>query len=133
MLSYLFNPAPGQSFKFYLPLAIFAALLIIGGLLFSHAYNKKKKHDFAFKRLFKKTGKRMVLFGIIFVLLIAFRYENIPYFAMRFWIYLNLALIAFNGYKYGKLYFKVYPRERQNAQPKSVEKVISYTTHKKRR
>lgn len=133
MFTYLFDPRPGQNFAFYLPLAIFAILLIIGGIIFSHYYNKKKKHDFAFKRLFKKVGTRMTQFGIIFILLIAFRYENIPYFAMRLWIYITLALLVFNIYKYGKTYHKVYPSEKENSKPKVQKKVSSYTTHKKKR
>jgi L-asparagine transporter-like permease len=111
---YLFYPLPGSQFKFYIPLLILALLLIVGGVIFSALYKNRKKTDFAFKRLFVKTSKRLVILGILFLLLVVVRYENIPYFSMRIWIYLSLFLLLFFAYKTAKTFKVEYPKEKEN-------------------
>ena len=135
-MGYLFAINPGPAFKYYVPLIIISALLIISSMVFSTIYKQRKKHDFAFKRLFRKTSSTMLIFGILFLLLVALRYENIPYFSMRIWLYLAILAILYFTYRYIKKYLVDYPREKQNAQSKHVkvtkeEKV--YLPNKKRR
>lgn len=114
MLNYFFESQPGINFKFYMPLIILAVLLIAGGIIFSFIYNKKKKEDLAFKFLFRKFGSNMALMGILFIFLVAVRYENIPYFAMRIWIYLSLLGLLYLIYRYVKKFKVDYPKEKQN-------------------
>ncbi len=136
-LGYLFQKAPGAEFRYYIPMVILMAILIAGSIVFSTYYKKKRKTDFAFKRLFKKVSSRMVIFGLLFVFLIVVRYENIPYFSMRIWIYLSLLGLAYAAFHYGKLYLKVYPLERENAARKmkqsSSKSVPQYLPNKKKR
>jgi hypothetical protein len=136
-LSYLFAKAPGSEFRYYIPMVILMALLIAGSIVFSTYYKKKRRTDFAFKRLFKKVAGRMVLFGLLFAFLIIVRYENIPYFSMRIWIYLSLLGFAYAVFHYTKIYLKVYPTERENAVRKmkqaSSKSVPQYLPNKKRR
>ncbi len=134
---YLFYPLPGHQFKFYIPLLVLSFLLIVGGIIFSVFYKNKKKEDFALKRLFQKTSKRLVLLGLLFLFLVAVRYENIPYFSMRIWIYVSLGLLLFFFYKTIKTLKVDYPREKQNIENNLVgtRKKISkktYTTKKKK-
>ncbi|MFA6992069.1 MAG: hypothetical protein WC269_02195 [Candidatus Gracilibacteria bacterium] len=114
ILGYLFKAIPGSNFKYTIPVLVVAVLLILAGIVFGYIYNKKKKDDFAFKRLFKKTGSRLVLMGILFLVLVGVRYENIPYFSMRIWLYLSALLLLYVIYKLGKNFFKDYPKEREN-------------------
>ena len=58
----------------------------------------------------------MFLFGILITVLLMIRYENIPYFAMRAWMYITLLIMLYIFYKYAKLYKVDYPREKINAQ-----------------
>ncbi|MBD3361125.1 hypothetical protein GF366_04990 [Candidatus Peregrinibacteria bacterium] len=136
-LKYFFTPAPGATIKFYLPISILAAILILGSIAFSILYKKRKKEDFAFKRLFKKTSGRARAFGILFIVLIAVRYENIPYFSMRIWMYLLLLILAYFVYKYIKIYKVDYPREKENVkfkqQKKSGKKENRYLPDKKKK
>lgn len=121
--NYLFSANPGVNFRYYVPLIILVALLIGGSIALSVIYKKKRKDDFAFKRLFKKTSNRLLLFGILFLFLVLVRYENIPYFSMRIWLYLSLLLLAYFLYRTLRVYRVDYPREKHNAAPK-------ITTHK---
>ncbi|MFH1533783.1 MAG: hypothetical protein ABID64_02535 [Nitrospirota bacterium] len=118
IFSYFFTSNPGTEFSYYVPVLVFAAVLILGSILFSQYYKKKKKTDFAFKRLFKKLSSRMLLFGILFLVLMAFRYENIPYFSMRILLYLTALIFLYFIYRYIKIYAVKYPKEKENTQPK---------------
>lgn len=115
-LNYFFSPTPGSEFSYYTHLLILAALLIVGSLIFASIYKKRKKYDFAFKRLFKSVSGRSLTLAIILLVIIAVRYENIPYFAMRFWLYVALLWFLYLIVKYLMVYFKDYPREKQNVQ-----------------
>ena len=135
-IDYFFSSTPGRAFNFYIPIIVLIVLLIGGGIAFSYLYKKKKKEDFAFKRLFKKTSSRMVLFGFILLLLLLFRYENIPYFAMRLWLYTTLIILLIFIYKTLKTYKYVYPKERENAKRRplaSSKKENVYSAKKKRK
>lgn len=115
ILKYFFAKYPGQNFGFYTEFIIFIAILIVGAIAFSIIYQKRKKYDFAFKRLFRKTASRLTLFALFFVLLIAVRYENIPYFAMRIFLYLAIVWFLYFVYKTVRAFQVDYPREKENA------------------
>lgn len=115
-LTYILKTNPGPQFGYYIEFAVLIAILIIASITLSQIYQKRKKTDFAYKRLFKKTSSRFLLFGILFTILVAFRYENIPYFSMRIWLYLSILLFLYFLYKTIKTYKKEYPKEKQNAE-----------------
>ena len=134
--SYFFAPNPGTQFSYYIPILVLAGVLILGAIAFSGYYNKKKKTDFAFKRLFRKLSGRMFLFGILFLVLIALRYENISYFSMRILLYLTALISLYFVYRYIKIYKVKYPKEKENAQAKQhiVKKEENrYLPNKKRK
>ncbi len=114
ILKYFFSPAPGHAFQFYNILLTISILLIIAGIVFSTIYKKRKKTDFAFKRLFKKVPTILVIFGILILFLIAVRYENIPYFSMRIFLYITLLVFLYFIYRYIKIAKVDYPREKEN-------------------
>ena len=134
ILFYFFIKNPGPFLQYFMPLLAFSAALIIGSIAFAKFYKKKKKNDFAFKRLFKKVANRMLLMGFLFLILVLIRYENIPYFAMRLWLYLAFVLLAYLTYYYIRIYKTVYPIEKENAKTKHVSKKENkYTPNKKKR
>lgn len=116
---YFLSPNPGSQFKFYIPMIILVALLIIGGIVFSVIYKKRKKKDLAFKKLFQKTATRSVLLGILFLVLTLVRYESIPYFSMRIWLYLSFLLLLFFLYTTIKTFKVKYPKEKENLEKRS--------------
>lgn len=133
-LKYLFAISPGQEFKFYLPLLIFIGLLLIASMVFSKIHHKKKKTDFAFKKLFRKVSTILVIFAFLNLFYVAVRYENIPYFSMRFIFYLINLLFLYLIYRYIRIYRLDYPRERENAK-RVIKKTDEnqYLPHKKKR
>ncbi|MBT4917228.1 hypothetical protein HN709_04195 [Candidatus Peregrinibacteria bacterium] len=136
-ISYLFETSPGAEFLYFYPLLGLIAFLIIASIVASVVYKKKKKHDFAYKRLFKSLSPRLLLMGLLFLLLLGVRYENIPYFSMRIWIYLSLILLAYIAYVYIKIARVQYPKEKQNVEHKvkhsSTKEENKYLPNKKKR
>jgi len=134
LANYILTPSPGQAFAYYYIVLSLIVVLFVGSFVFKKFHTKKTKDkDFAFKRLFRKVPAKMIYFGIALTFLLAVRYENIPYFAMRLWLYLTalllLAAIVYYAYKY----FKVYPKELQNLKNRPLkEETPRYTTSKKR-
>ncbi|MFA6917219.1 MAG: hypothetical protein WC285_00050 [Candidatus Gracilibacteria bacterium] len=111
---YFLKSTPGTEFHYYIPLTIFVVLLLIAAIASSFIYRKRKKTDFAFKRLFKNLSKRLVLIAVLFTIYMLVRYENIPYFSMRLWMYLIGVTFLFFAYRYIKAYKVEYPKEKSN-------------------
>ena len=135
-LKNLIDINPGSQFKFYIPMIILGAVLIIGAIAFGIVYKKRKNHDFAFKKLFKKTSGRLFWLGSLILLLTLIRYENIPYFSMRLLLYLSLILIAYSVYRMAYVYKMIYPKERENVMAKmhkAKEENSKYLPSKKRK
>lgn len=131
---YFFQSIPGTEFRYYIPLAIFIVLLLVAALAFSLIYRTKKKTDFAFKRLFKNLPKRLILIAILSLVYLLVRYENIPYFSMRIWLYVIIGLFIFFSYRYLKAYKVSYPKEKTNfeiAHPTKKANKKSYLPNKK--
>jgi len=137
LLNYFFQRSPEQpQLKFFLIIILISIGLILGSIIFSTIYKKKRKKDFALKRLFKHTSKTMLILGILLGFFVLVRYERIPYFAMRIWTYLTLALISYFTYKYIKTYKTTYQIDKQNNpsnKNKSGKIKPKYTTKKKKR
>lgn len=122
---YLFDTTPGKEFEYYIPMIMLIALLIVGAIVFSYIYSNRKNHDFAFKRLFKKTSTHLTLLGLFFTALTVFRYENIPYFSMRIWLYLGFTLLAYFIYANFRKFKTDYKREKEN-----VKSILKKHTNK---
>lgn len=133
----LFAADPGPTFKYYMPLLVLAILLILWGVVFNNIYDKKKKTDFAFKRCFKNLSKVMILFGCLFLVLLAARYEGIPYFSMRLWLYASSLVFLYFVYHYIQAYRVKYTKEAENQKINAKEtlenKRTSYSPSKRRK
>jgi len=139
-LVYMFEKAPSQAFNFYQELLIISAILIISGIGFSFFYNKKRKTDPAFKRLFKSVGGKLQIFGLTFLILIGLRYEQIPYFSMRLWLYLTIAIFLYQTIKTFKIFKVEYPIEKanidsfnQHMNSKKDQHELKYSTAKRKK
>jgi len=139
MLSYLFGIVPGDAFSYYYEIMGLIVLLILGSIVLKNFYkNKVREKDFVFKKLYKKTPGRLLYFSIGLIVLTLVRYEEIPYFSMRIWIYLTiLGLLTYLGFQTYK-YIKIYPKERDNYEARKTVKSEDnsknqYLPHKKKR
>lgn len=133
---YILDTTPGPQFKFYTPLYMISGVLFVSAIAFSLLYKKRKEKDFAFKRIFKNTGKNLFWIGFLFLFLTITRYENIPYFSMRLLLFLNFVLLAYFLYKTIYNFKVIYPKERQNViekLSKAGESKNKYLPHKKKK
>lgn len=133
---YLLDSVPGTEFRYYVPLLVLSVLLVIGAIVFSQIYKRRKKFDYAFKRLFKSVSGRLIIIGILILILVAVRYEQIPYFSMRLWLYAVLLFLLYTTYKYIKVYLKDYPKEKANVEKKthfSKKEENKYLPNKKKK
>ncbi|OIP81294.1 hypothetical protein COT83_02430 [Candidatus Peregrinibacteria bacterium CG10_big_fil_rev_8_21_14_0_10_44_7] len=128
-LSYLFDATPGQEFRyFWLCFIFFLLLMAIGQYL--RIMIKGSTHKKILKRLLPNVTTHLTwiaLFGFIFLF---FRYEDMPYLAMRIWL---IAMILLGFYKLGKIgyiYTKILPQEIDK-QYESVDKKKYLPTGKK--
>lgn len=137
LLNNLFQITPGTEFSYYIPFIVLIVALIIKAVVFGRIYNAKRKNDIAFRKLFPKTAGRYGMFAALFTFLMLVRFENIPYFSMRIWLYLAILWFAHFIYKTARAYFKDYPREKMNYQKRAEDKPKVkgkvYTTSKKRK
>ena len=138
ILHYFFTSIPGKEFAYYNYLYAFIGLLIIGSIIFSQIYKKKKKNDLAFKKLFKNVSNRLMTFGIIFGLLTLLRYEQIPYFSMRILLYLTGGTFIYWLYKTLKTYKNTYlkakeEQDKKNTTKSKKKKVKKYSASKKKK
>jgi len=135
LFKYFFETNPGSEMRFYIPLIVITAILILGSLVFYFIYKNRKKEDFAFKRIFKSTSKNLITLGLILLILLMIRFENIMYLSMRAWLYLTLLFIVLFLYALAKKFFLVYPKERENTKKpisKNDESKKSYSTKKRK-
>jgi len=109
-LSYLFDSTPGQAFKYLWVCFIFFVLLIATGQ-YLRILIKKSTHKKILKKLMPSVTARfnwIAFFGFMFLF---FRYEDIPYMAMRIWL---IGLILLGLYQLGHIgyiYTKILPCE----------------------
>lgn len=130
-LSYLFDATPGQAFRyFWLFFVFFVLLMAIGQYL--RVMIKGSTHKKILKRLLPNVTAHLTwiaLFGFIFLF---FRYEDMPYLAMRIWL---IAMILLGVYKLGKIgyiYTKILPQEIDKQYESMDEKKYLPSSKKKK-
>lgn len=136
-IKYFLSPNPGVDFRFYIPLAILVFLLFASAVAVSIIYDRRKSYDFAFKRLFRKTALHLSLFAILFLFLLAVRYEGIPYFSARILLVAGFVALGYFLYKKIKVLKNDYPREKENVKNLTInsttKKVNKYLPNKHKR
>ncbi|MBU1019556.1 hypothetical protein KJ764_06355 [Patescibacteria group bacterium] len=108
--SYLFNPTPGQDFKYLWICLVFFLLLVVLGQYWK-TFTKNHEHKKILKKIFPGVANKLTTFALFGFAFLFFRHENIPYMAMRI---LLLAVIIWTLVYIGKnlrKYFKILPTE----------------------
>jgi hypothetical protein len=127
-LRYLFHPIPGSPFQFYTPLLIFAASLIIAGIIAHYWIKKNGQDNRAIKRLFGGLPRASYWCAALLLANLFGRYERFPLLGARFVLY-GILLLAF--FVYGKTiyrYIKIYPQEQERFRETPAQK--KYTIEK---
>lgn len=112
ILKYLFALSPGSAFNYYIPVLVYCGVIIIGAYLLHFYIQKKKNENRTLKSMFGSLPKKLKLLGFLTLFTLATRYENIPYFSMRMWLYLSLAVFLYLAAKNFYLLVKKYPGEK---------------------
>lgn len=127
-LNYLFEIYPGP-FKSIMVFLIFFIVLIAGSF-FLERWIKKNTHRDSLRSTLPRFPQKLRTLGIIGLVLLAFRYEAIPYFSIRFFflVYLLIVLWVIGSaiYRYNKILPNV-------IQKKHVEKKKKHYLPKKKR
>jgi len=118
LFSSLFQIVPTEEFSFYTEIIALSLILIVGAVIFSGIYNKKKKTNIAFKKTYRNISKSATTFGIIFLILTGLRYEQIPFFSMRLWMYATAAFFAYKVASYTYITVKKYPEFKKEMEVK---------------
>ena len=134
--SYLFSPTQPSVFNYATHLLIAGGVLILIGVLFKlvEVYLAKKKKNKAFKRTFRSFPGQMIWSGILLIILVESRLNNIAYLSMRFLLFLLIAFIIYYFIKVIYNAIKVYPGMKKitsNTPKKDEDNKHTYTTSKK--
>lgn len=127
---YLFSPSPGRAFQYYYFIGSLIAILTILGVIL-HVYIKKIRDDKTFRKLFKKYPSKLWTLAVLFTLYLLIRYNYVPFFSMRFLLYILLGISVYLGYQMINTYLKVYP-EAKKLREKQHEK-NRYKINKRKR
>ena len=97
IILYFFNPIPGASFQYYIPLYVLTAILIIvaAGII---VYSKRNKDNKAFKKLFKTYPSKFGIIAGLFIVYLSLRYYSVAFFSMRFLLYLLVGITIYLFY-----------------------------------
>lgn len=108
---YFFSPNPGRQFEYqYLVLAVivFFILLTLG----VYYYALKNKEDKAFKKLFRNFPTKFIIMAVLLAGYLFIRYYGVPFFSMRFMLYVLLASSIYIIYSAVETFRKKYPEEK---------------------
>jgi Ca2+/Na+ antiporter len=133
LFNYFFTIQPGFEMNYYIPLFIISGSIIIFSIIFAFSYKKLKKKNIAFKRNFKSVSKLALLLGVSLLFTTLMRYENIPYFSMRIWLYSICFLILYTAFYYFKTFKYKYLKEINSSIKKEDKEIKKYSTAKKKR
>ncbi len=119
IILYFFSPNPGRAFEYYY--AIGALILVFFLLTFGiYFYATKHKEDKAFKKLFRNYPTKFVILAVLLAMYLFIRYNNVPFFSMRFMMYILLISSAYVIYAVIMTFYKKYPEEK-NRREKRLE------------
>jgi amino acid transporter len=123
-LTYIFQPLPVASFKYYIPLTILCAVLLTGAV-YLKILVRRKKDDKTFRRAFRGFPSKLITVAIILAIYLASRYYNIAFISARIILIITLGVICYFLYRMIRVYFRDYPlQKRQHKQQMEKNKYI---------
>lgn len=127
---YLFSPTPGRAFQYYNFIVILIVVLTILGIVL-RVYIRKNRDDKPFRKLFKKFPSKLWILAILFTLYLLVRHYYVPFFSMRFLLYILLGATIYLAYKIINIYLKTYPEEKKLREKRHDQN--RYTIKKKKK
>lgn len=93
--AWLFEKTPPFPFKFLLPLLVFFGLMFLAGILVPLWLSKKHQKTPPYQKLASKLQTPLIIFALIGFLLLFFRWQAIPYLAVRILLIVLLLVIIY--------------------------------------
>lgn len=119
--SYLFAVYPGSYFKYSLFFLIFFSVMIAASFYWRH-WSKKHAQRKSIRATLPSFEAKLLTLGLIGLLFVGIRYENIPYFSMRFifglYLLYVLYVLANSAYRYKKVFPQKVAAEAEKGQQK---------------
>ncbi len=115
--SYLFDTLPGQQFAYFWVCLVFFVLLVALGQYF-RIYIPKSPNKKALKKLLTNVTSRLNWIAFAGFLFLYFRYENMPFLAMRVWLVIIILGALFYLWKIWEKIYKVLPKELSRSDKK---------------
>lgn len=137
-LKYFFALSPGSNFSYYTEFLIFCAVVIVGAYALEFYIKRKRDENRTLKVMFGSLPGKLKWVGFVGLFLIANRYESIPYFSMRIWLYLDVLAFVWIASKSIYLLITKYPSQKsfyekkQHHTEENKSKKV-YTMKKKRK
>jgi uncharacterized membrane protein SirB2 len=130
---YFFSPLPGRDFDYYIPLIGLIAAILIASFYIS-IYIKKNKDNKAFKKTFRGFPSKLQLMAFLLGIYVLFRYYYVPFFSMRFILYILILITFYLLYLLAQAYRKTYPAEKEmRAHRQKVNEYLPETIKKKKK
>lgn len=138
ILKYFFGLNPGSNFNYYIPFLVYCVLSILAGYVLAFYINRKKEENRTLKVMFGTLPGKLKGLGFVSLFLLATRYESIPYFSMRLWMYMSVGYALWLAGKNAYLYVKKYPEARdfylkKQTHTENHKNKVVYTMKKKRK
>lgn len=111
-LSYLFEKRPNPESAMLFGLAIIAGLMIIGSGITWIAYVRKERTLSLYRSIRERLVRWLFTGGFVTLILIFFRFEGIPYFGSRAWLFLWGVVLAIWSVTILIYILKKFPKER---------------------
>lgn len=107
-IKHLFDPQPGTEFMFFLPTLLIFSIALAGGLFYRRFL--KKNPDKTMRLIMKKVPGQLITIGLVGLLYIFARNQNLPYLSMSAIGIILLGILLFIIIKAIRLIKKVYPQ-----------------------
>ncbi len=133
IILYFFTPNPGRNFEYYWALgAIILLFIILTGLIYYYAL--KNKEDKAFKKMFRNYPTKFIILAVLLGGYMLVRYNYVPFFSMRFLMYILLISGGYVLYNAYLTYFKKYPDEKERREKRlEMNKYVPKKKKKKKK
>ncbi len=110
-LSYYFAGRPDSNFQYTKATLAIGLILIIAGIALAY-YREKKMSDKIARKILKAYPSILTKYGVAILFLLSVRELGIPYFSMRIWWFVLLALFIRSALKLAFGYKKEYAERR---------------------
>lgn len=117
---YLFDVDPGQGFLYFWPLVIFFTLMFISSWLVNKQLHQMRHYKVA-RQFLGGIPMRMREFAFLGLILTFFRWQNLPWLGMRFWIVLLFLLALVYGVWVWKRYEKGFRKTLRSQKSQEAE------------